>query len=231
MSGAVSQGAQAQQRHRHSSDRHSSDRHSSDTDTAALSWLSPTCSKVWGGLGLPRVAPRSQTGGSRRSEFICGSIACSAAPPCRGKRSSVSPGVRGRRESSPLRARLPGTSSAPFSCPTCTGAHPRAALPAALTTALPGGCRLPRRAPGAAGAGGTSPALSTPCPSRDTAQRKEHRLPASLENDPRVTRAWVSNSSARLLHTGANTLQVQRVYSRHVSLNSRQRELEIQHWD
>lgn len=53
-------------------------------------------------------------------------------------------------------------------------------------------------------------------PARHTGEGKQHRhlLRGSLKNYPRVTQAWISNSSSRHFHTEANTLQARRVYSR-----------------
>lgn len=44
-----------------------------------------------------------------------------------------------------------------------------------------------------------------------------HLLQNPLKNDPWVTRAYISNSSARLFHPEANNLQIQSVSSRHGS--------------
>lgn len=109
--------------------------------------------------------------------------------------------------------------------PAVSRAHPApVCASSALTKVFPRGRRrspVSQRAPGAARAGGTSPSCAScaPCPGQHTAQGKQHRhwLRGSLKNDPQVTQAWVSNSSAGLFHTGASTRQVQRVYSRRES--------------
>lgn len=90
---------------------------------------------------------------------------------------------------------------------------------------------LSHQAPGAARARGTSPSQCQPHTVPEPGTQDRANSTATLKNDPQVTPVWVSNSSARLFHTEANTLQVQRVYSRCVSLKPLQRESEIQHWD